>query len=103
MTDRDRLRIEIVYALADIQHVKVMHLPAGTDVGAAIEQSGILRRYPKIDLTRNGIGIFGRPIRRDQVLADGDRVEIYRPLRRDPKESRRLRASRNPVRKTAGR
>jgi putative ubiquitin-RnfH superfamily antitoxin RatB of RatAB toxin-antitoxin module len=39
------------------------------------------------------VGIFGEACDRATVPRDGDRIEIYRPLRSDPKESRRARAA----------
>lgn len=58
----------------------------------AIEASGILERFPEIDLDRQPVGVFGRHCRLQDPLRDGDRVEIYRPLIADPKEMRRRRA-----------
>ena len=58
----------------------------------AIERSGILNRYPEIDLATNQIGIFGKKVRLSQRLKPGDRVEIYRPLILSPKQARRKRA-----------
>lgn len=49
-------------------------------------QSGILSQFPEIDLSTNKIGIFSRPIKLTDVLKEGDRIEIYRPLLADPKE-----------------
>jgi putative ubiquitin-RnfH superfamily antitoxin RatB of RatAB toxin-antitoxin module len=84
------MRIEVVYALPDRHDVSQLELPAGSTVREAIQASGIARRHPGIDLSR--FGIFGRPVAADAPLADGDRVEIYRPLALDPKEARRERA-----------
>ena len=65
----------------------------GTTVHQAIEQSGILDRFPEIDTTRLKAGIFGKLKKLDQPLRDGDRVEIYRPLIADPKQVRKQRAA----------
>jgi putative ubiquitin-RnfH superfamily antitoxin RatB of RatAB toxin-antitoxin module len=46
----------------------------------------------RIDLVNCAVGIFGRVARREQMLADGDRIEIYRALAIDPKSARRARA-----------
>ncbi len=46
----------------------------------AIALSGVLRQHPEIDLTRMKVGVFGRLIRADLPLQEGDRVEIYPPL-----------------------
>lgn len=67
-------------------------LAAGVRVRDAVEHSRLLRKFPEIDPQQCQLGIFGRRIQPDAVLRDGDRVEIYRALRIDPKEARRLRA-----------
>lgn len=59
----------------------------------AIEQSNLIAQCPEIDLSINQVGIFGKLTRLDQILEDGDRVEIYRPLIADPKEARKQRAA----------
>ncbi|CDF99947.1 Putative Protein RnfH [Avibacterium paragallinarum JF4211] len=65
----------------------------GTTVQTAILQSGILHQFNDIDLRENKIGIFSRPAKLTDVLENGDRIEIYRPLLADPKEIRRKRAA----------
>jgi uncharacterized protein len=67
-------------------------IPVGATLREAIERSGILREFPQIDLTRHKVGVFGRLRGLDEAVADGDRVEIYRPLPADPKDMRRRRA-----------
>jgi putative ubiquitin-RnfH superfamily antitoxin RatB of RatAB toxin-antitoxin module len=96
MADRDkkRLRVEVVYALLDNQRLIALQVEEGTTVRQAIERSGIRTGFPDIRLIRGNIGIFGKPVELDALLRDGDRVEIYRPLMADPKESRRRRVKR---------
>ena len=89
----ERLRIEVVYALPEAQHVLSLHLPAGATVAEAIAASGICGRHPEIDLARTAVGVFGRRVSLDRPLRHDDRVEIYRPLAADPKTSRRRRAA----------
>jgi putative ubiquitin-RnfH superfamily antitoxin RatB of RatAB toxin-antitoxin module len=84
----------VVYALADEQVLIALELEAGTTARQALEQSGLLRRYPGIDLAVTPIGIFGRVTDPDTPLRDGDRVEVYRPLQADPRDARRTRARR---------
>lgn len=91
-TDPDRIRIEVVYALPDRAFRKTLLLPAGATVREAIELSGLLAERPEIDLASNRVGVFGRLKGLNDMLRDGDRVEIYRPLKADPKEARRKRA-----------
>jgi putative ubiquitin-RnfH superfamily antitoxin RatB of RatAB toxin-antitoxin module len=86
-----RLKIEVVYALRDEQALITLEVEEGTTAEQAVERSGILARYPGLDLGRGRIGIFGKPVEPGTVLQEGDRVEIYRPLTADPKEARRAR------------
>lgn len=89
-----QLRVEVVYATPAIQVIETVHVNAGATVGRAIEISGLLARFPEIDLTRQAVGIFGTRVRLTDPVADGDRVEIYRALTADPKELRRRRSRR---------
>lgn len=81
--------VEVAFAQPDRQLLIPLRVPAGTNAGEAIHLSGILERFPEIDLSRNRIGVFGRLCAPERVLEAGDRVEIYRPLTADPKEVRR--------------
>lgn len=94
MAEGDLIRIEVAYALPDEQVLLSLNVPDGTTAMQAVEQSGLLERFPDIELSRNELGIFGRVTEKDRVLQAGDRVEIYRPLIADPKEVRRQRAKR---------
>lgn len=88
------IAIEVAYALPEEQVIIALDVPEGTTVQQAIELSGVLERYPHIDLSQQKVGIFGKLQKPDQVLRAGDRVEIYRPLIADPKQMRRERAAR---------
>ncbi|MEY6433368.1 RnfH family protein [Thioalkalicoccus limnaeus] len=87
-----RMKIEVAYAKPQEQALLELEAEAGITVRDAIERSGILRRFPEIDLAANKVGIFGKVTKLDQVLVSGDRVEIYRPLIADPKAARKRRA-----------
>jgi putative ubiquitin-RnfH superfamily antitoxin RatB of RatAB toxin-antitoxin module len=93
------LRVEVVYALPATGDAVQLTLPAGAKVRDAVLASGILERHPEIDLGRQKVGIYGKVVAASARLADGDRVEIYRPLVLDPKEARRRRALSKPIRK----
>lgn len=82
----------MAYAKRDEQVIIPLDVDAGTTLEQAIQQSGILELYPEIDLAKNKTGIFGKIAKADTELREMDRVEIYRPLIADPKESRRKRA-----------
>ncbi|CAH2789345.1 MAG: UPF0125 protein RatB [uncultured Paraburkholderia sp.] len=86
-----RLSVEVCYALPGEQTVIAVDLPQGATVQQALDASGILRRYPQIDVGVQKVGVFGKIKPLDAELADHDRVEIYRPLLVDPKVSRQRR------------
>ena len=86
------IRVEVVYALPGRQALLEAELPARSSLQYAIDTSGIRKRFPREDLDSGDVGIWGRIVERDAELNDGDRVEIYRPLARDPREARRERA-----------
>lgn len=85
--------IQICYALPAQQTLIELEFSAGMTVGAAIAASGICVQYPEIDLAHAVTGIFGKLRSLDTPLADGDRVEIYRPLAVDPKLARQRRVA----------
>lgn len=86
------LEIEIVYGLADRQVLKSMTVAEGTTVREAALQSSLEVEFPELDLQQAPLGIFGKAVKDETVLRDGDRIEVYRPLLIDPKEARRKRA-----------
>lgn len=92
MAAGDRITVEVVYALPAEQRLIAVRVAAGSTVAAALHASGIFGRYPDIDPAQAKLGIFGRRVSTDQVLRDGDRIEIYRPLIAEPKAARRKRA-----------
>ena len=86
------LRIEIVYAGPQRAIVKTLRVPAGASVADALQLAALDPDFAGVDLANSAFGIFGKPARGDQLLRQGDRIEIYRPLAADPKEARRARA-----------
>ena len=86
------IRVEVAYARAEQQLILELRVDQTASVEQAILDSGILQRFPEIDLTVNKIGIFGKLTKLDQPLRDQDRIEIYRPLIADPKSIRKKRA-----------
>jgi len=94
-----KMRVEVAFALPNEQAIIPLEVRRGATLEEAIHQSGILQRFPMIDLRKNKVGIFGKLSKLDAVLNPGDRVEIYRPLIADPKEARRRRAAEGKVMK----
>lgn len=95
----ETLNIEVCYALPSKQEMVKLKLPAGATVQQALEASGLLAKYPEIDLKKNKFGIFAKLSKLDAALRDRDRVEIYRALIADPKEVRKQRAAEGKVMK----
>ncbi|MBJ7222050.1 MULTISPECIES: RnfH family protein [unclassified Brenneria] len=87
--------VDVVYALPERQYLRTITLAQGSSVEEAIIASGLLELRGEIDLQTNKVGIYSRAVKLTDILNDGDRVEIYRPLIADPKELRRQRAERS--------
>lgn len=92
MENAEHIVVEVAYALPDEQLILEIEVPADCEVEEAIKRSGILERYPQIDLGNDKVGIFGKMCKLNASLNHKDRIEIYRPLIADPKESRRQKA-----------
>jgi putative ubiquitin-RnfH superfamily antitoxin RatB of RatAB toxin-antitoxin module len=89
MGEQELLAVEVAYALPGRQWLLALRVPVGTTAREAIARSGILGQCPDIDPEEVEVGIFGERCALDTVLREGDRVEIYRPLKADPKVVRR--------------
>jgi len=98
----DSIQIEVTYARSERQDVIRLKLSEGSTIGQAIEASGLLQRYPELDLAKLKVGVYGKLSKLDTVLRERDRVEIYRPLIADPKEVRKQRAAEGKVMKKGG-
>jgi hypothetical protein len=87
-------KVEVVYALPDRQRVVTLALPeAGLTAQAAFELSGLQDEFPELRDRSLVLGIYGTVCAPDRALRDRDRVEVYRPLRADPRAQRRERAA----------
>jgi putative ubiquitin-RnfH superfamily antitoxin RatB of RatAB toxin-antitoxin module len=85
----ETIRVEVAYADPQRQLLRAVEIVVGSTVADAVAASGILTQLP--GFVPAGIGIFGRLVEPDTRLREGDRVELYRPLRIDPKQARRNR------------
>jgi uncharacterized protein len=86
------IMVEVAYALPNQQLIIPVQVAPEANVEAAIRKSGILNKFPEIDLEVNQIGIFSKLSKLDAPLRNLDRIEIYRALIADPKEVRKQRA-----------
>jgi putative ubiquitin-RnfH superfamily antitoxin RatB of RatAB toxin-antitoxin module len=93
MAEVGELQVYVTYALPQSEFIRPLRVAPGTTVGQAIEQSGVLATFPDINLVTQPVGIYGKKKTLETALRDRDRVEIYRPLVADPKDSRRKRAA----------
>ncbi len=92
-SEGDQISVEVVYGETNRQVLKSLSVAPDCTVADAIERSGIASEFVDFELHPGQVGIFGRVVSLSRVLKDGDRVEIYRPLKVDPKELRRQRAA----------
>lgn len=92
MASETRLRVSVAYSPAPRAVCEVdLSLPSGSTAGQALLASGFMQRFPELDQQALELGIWGHKADLQRVLREGDRVEIYRPLRVDPKVARRQR------------
>ena len=87
-----QITVEIAYALPDEQVILSLEVDDNCTVEEVINRSGILENYPQINLETDKVGIFGKMCKLTASLRNKDRIEIYRKLIADPKESRRQKA-----------
>ena len=85
----EHIAVEVACAESGLQSVVALEVPAGCTAAEAVQRSGILALHPGLDPAACRVGIFGHEVSRDRVLAEGERVEVLRPLTEDPKERRR--------------
>lgn len=95
----ETIHVEVIYALPARQELVKLKLPVGATLQQAVEASGLMQKYPEINLGTGKFGIFSKLSKADAVLREKDRVEIYRPLLADPKEVRKQRAAEGKVMK----
>ncbi len=84
--------VEVTYISSHIEFVKKIEVLINSTVHDAIKQSGLLEQHSDISLEKNKVGIFGEIVSLDTLVKENDRVEVYRALKMDPMDARRLRA-----------
>ena len=89
--NRRMIQIEVVFASPSKQNIINLEVPQNTTVKHAVKLSGISENFPDFDFDSATIGIFGKIVPNDYLLADNERVEIYRPLHQSPTDARRIR------------
>lgn len=87
-----RIDVEVAVAWPELQVLVPLTLAPGATVADAIRESGLCARFPGLEVRSDRLGVFSQPCGPERELRAGDRVEIYRPLKMDPKVARRLAA-----------
>jgi putative ubiquitin-RnfH superfamily antitoxin RatB of RatAB toxin-antitoxin module len=92
-------RVTVLYSPAPREvHEWPVVLAPGATVLQALQACGLQAAFPELDLHHAVVGVWGRKARLDQVVRESDRIEIYRPLKVDPKLARRERFRKQGVR-----
>lgn len=86
------IKVEVIYAEPRRYELVQIELATGSTLQHALEASGLLQKFPEIDLATVGLGIYGKITKANTLLRANDRIEIYRSLIADPKEIRKRRA-----------
>ena len=89
------INIEVAFAGPKVQKILALQIEQGTTAYDAVRAANIVAVFPEIEVETIPMGIFGKAIRkpREEILREGDRVELYRPLVADPKVIRARRAA----------
>lgn len=99
METNKKLTVEVAYALPEKQCILSVEVEEGSTIADVIQRSGIFEIFPGLENNYQQVGIFGKKRELSDKVQQGDRIEIYRPLIRDPKETRRLKAKKTPRKK----
>jgi len=95
MPERPVIHVSVVCAAPDRVFLRELQLPQGASVSDAIEASGFRQAWPEVPVSAERLGVFARKVDFTTSLQEGDRVEIYRALKVDPKDARRRRAKKS--------
>jgi hypothetical protein len=94
MSESSSTWVEVVYALPERQFRRRLPHAPGLSVEAAVAASGVLEAWPELRSSTLRFAVYGEPVEPGRLLQAGDRVEVLRPLRVDPREGRRRRLER---------
>jgi putative ubiquitin-RnfH superfamily antitoxin RatB of RatAB toxin-antitoxin module len=92
------IHVELICVLPDQVWRQAGQVALGTTAAQWLAQTTLPAWLEQHGVTPVGYGVYGQKITpADHVLTEGDRVEVYRALTRDPKDVRRRRADLYPV------
>ena len=93
MPEAGLIEIEVACAWPEKQIIRSLQVPSGTTARQALCLSGLADEFTDMDCDSVTLGVFGHVVPDSYLPAAGERIEVYRPLRRDPREARRVRAA----------
>ena len=93
MGEPELIDIEVAGAWPDKQIIRSVQISAGTSARQALRLSGLAEEFSMLDVETVPLGIFGQVVADDYMPRAGERIEVYRPLRQDPREARKQRCS----------
>jgi putative ubiquitin-RnfH superfamily antitoxin RatB of RatAB toxin-antitoxin module len=80
------MHIGVSYGDANDQVWMRIEVPEGSTIKQAIELSGLLKRFPDINLEKQKVGVYGKIVKLDAEVKESDRIEVYRTITADPNE-----------------
>ncbi|WP_019555951.1 RnfH family protein [Thiomicrorhabdus arctica] len=83
----NKIQIEVAYALPEEQFLFTEEIAQGSTVAQALADSKLLKEFPNLNIDK--VGIFAKLVDSNTILRPGDRIEVYRPLKVDPRDRRR--------------
>lgn len=93
--NKSYIQVTVVYAQRDKQIIQTIQAPSDSTILEVIHYSKIIEMCPEINLSKQTVGVFGRRRQLNDLINEGDQIEIYRPLLIDPKKARQLRVARS--------
>lgn len=95
--ERILIKVEVAYATPEKQLIIEVDVESGSTMLQAAQKSGIEHEFEGLNVSESPMGLFGRKVAKPEteVIKEGDRVEIYRPLIIDPKQARLNRAAKS--------
>jgi putative ubiquitin-RnfH superfamily antitoxin RatB of RatAB toxin-antitoxin module len=91
--------VTVVWATTQVHDAVAVEVPAGTAIADAVARSGLIAHYG-LEAAAIEFAVFGQRRDAGTLLADGDRVELTRPLVADPNAARLRRAREKPLAKS---
>ncbi len=96
------MKVTVCYALPQRQYLEEVEVPEGCTVAQALAASHLHEAFPELDIDALSVGIYARLVKRTQVLQEGDRVELYRPLPRKPRDAHAVAEKKARIRRKRG-